>query len=439
MSENALLAIGHWLLAALRKSATSAVFTLILVGNAWSQSRDSLLVTTIRHTTDSGYTWPGYQCDHFLRLDVTAMYDANSLRNDLVTALWRGGTISRELRQRSEGTTTKDNRAGYVLGSTLSYAWGDSLFGNGRMRPRLSVGYHDVLGMRYADDLYHLSFFGNGNYENAWARLGPTAFEKVRYQSFGFGFEDTKSRSYLMVHLVSGQDLTAARVDRADLFTATDGRYLRLELDGNYARSEDDGDPDWRSRGIGAAMSFRVNAPIPVGKRALAFSLGVEDLGAIAWNENSLRVPRDTTILYDGIRVEDVLDITGVLVDRNSLQDTLGLGYEAGAFLRPLPTRLYVCFSYESAFAMRYAAEADVRNLPGYLPHVVFSATHAYRKNAFRAEISFGGFGGWRAGLGAQRLFGKCFTLELKLPNVMGMVSESARGRAVMLSAGLSW
>jgi hypothetical protein len=367
------------------------------------------------------------------------MYDANSLRNDLVTALWRGGTISRELRQRSEGTTTKDNRAGYVLGSTLSYAWGDSLFGNGRMRPRLSVGYHDVLGMRYADDLYHLSFFGNGNYENAWARLGPTAFEKVRYQSFGFGFEDTKSRSYLMVHLVSGQDLTAARVDRADLFTATDGRYLRLELDGNYARSEDDGDPDWRSRGIGAAMSFRVNAPIPVGKRALAFSLGVEDLGAIAWNENSLRVPRDTTILYDGIRVEDVLDITGVLVDRNSLQDTLGLGYEAGAFLRPLPTRLYACFSYESAFAMRYAAEADVRNLPGYLPHVVFSATHAYRKNAFRAEISFGGFGGWRAGLGAQRLFGKCFTLELKLPNVMGMVSESARGRAVMLSAGLSW
>jgi hypothetical protein len=385
------------------------------------------------------FAWPGPEAAHFLRWEATAMYDANSLRNDLVTALWRGGTISRELRQRSEGTTANDNRAGYVLEAGLSYAWGDSLFGSANMRPRLSVAYHDVLGLRYADDLYHTAFFGNADHENDWAELGPSAFEKVRYQSFGFGFEDRGSRSCLMVHLVSGQDMSAARIDRADLFTATDGRYLRLELDGNYARSEDDGITDWRSRGIGAALSFRVNAPLPIGKRNLAFSLGVDDLGAIAWNDRSLRVPRDTTILYEGIRVEDVLDIDGVLIDRNSLQDTLGLGYEAGAFLRPLPTRLYASFSYECAFAMRYAAEADVRNLPGYLPHAVFSATHAYRNNAFRAEISFGGFGGWRAGLGAQRLFGRRFTLELKLPNVMGLASENARGRAVMLGASLSW
>ena len=385
------------------------------------------------------FAWPGPGSTHFLRFDATAMYDANSIRNELVTALWRGGTISRELRQRSEGTSARDNRAGYVLESTLSYAWGDSLFGNGSTRPRLSVGYHDVLGMRYADDLYHVSFFGNGNYENAWAELGPAAFEKVRYQSFGFGIEDTKSRSYLMIHLVSGQDLTAARIDRADLFTATDGQYLRLEMDGSYARSADDGIADWRSRGMGTALSFRVNAPLPIGKRGLVFSLGVDDLGAIAWNDQSLRVPRDTTILYEGLRVEDVLDIDGVLIDRNSLQDTLGLGYKAGAFLRPLPTELYASVAYDCAHAMRYKAEIDVRNLPGYLPHAVFSATHAYRDNAFRAEVSFGGFGGWRTGLGVERLFGKRFTAELKVPNIMGMVSEHARGRAVMLGVGLSW
>lgn len=367
------------------------------------------------------------------------MYDANSLRNDLITALWRGGTISRELRQRSEGTTTKDNRAGYLLESVLSYSWGDPLFGNGSMRPRLSVAYHDVLGLRYADDLYRTTFFGNGDHENDWLELGPSAFEKVRYQSFGFGFEDTKSRSYLMVQLVSGQDLTAARIDRADLFTATDGQYLRLELEGNYARSADDGIADWRSRGMGAAMSFRVNAPLPIGKRALAFSLGVDDLGAISWNDQSLRVPRDTTILYEGIRVDDVLDIDGVLIDRDGLQDTLGLGYEAGAFLRPLPTKLYASLAYDCAFAMRYKAEIDVRNLPGYSPHAVFSARHAYRNNAFCAEFSFGGFGGWRAGLGAERVFGKHFLLELRTPNVIGMVSANARGRALMLGAGFSW
>lgn len=439
MSKGMPLAIGHWPLSAQWKGMMTALFATLIVEGAWAQPQDSSRVTTIRHSTDSGYAWPGHEHDHFLQLVTTGMYDANALRNDLVTALWRGGMISRELRQRSEGTSADINRAGYTLEAVLSYSWGDTLFGNGNMRPRLSVAYRDLLGMRYADDLYHATFFGNADHENDLMYLGPSAFEKVRYQTFGFGFEDIKSRSYFMVHLVSGQDFSAAHVDRADLFTATDGQYLWLDLEGNYARSADDGFQDWRSRGIGAALSFRVNVPLRIGRRRLGFSLGVDDLGAIAWNERSLRVPRDTIILYEGIRVENVLDIDGVLIDRNGLQDTLGLSYEPGAFLRPLPSKLQVSFAYDAAFAMRYSAEADIRNLPGYRPHVTFTARHAYRTNAFRAEISFGGFGGWRAGLGAERLFGKGFLLDLRLPNVIGMVSENARGRAVMLGAGFSW
>ncbi len=383
---------------------------------------------------------PTDKFSHFLHLEAIGMYDSNVLRNDLLIALWKGGEISRETRQRSESTSAHANRAGYALEATLSYAWGDRLFGNGRMRPRLSVAYHDVMGIRYADDLYHVTFFGNADFENATAELGPSAFEKIRYQSFGFGFEDKKSRSFFMMHLVSGQDINAARIDRADLFTATDGRYLRLDLDGSYARSEDDGIGHWRSRGAGAALSAQVNTSFKLCMHAMEFSFTVEDLGAIAWNGRSQRVPRDTTIRYEGIRVNDVLDLDGALMGKNGLQDTLGLGYEAGGFLRPLPTRSSAHLAYPGApGAMTYAVEMDVRNLPGYLPHAVVSATHAYRRNMFRAEVSFGGFGGWRAGLGAARLIGTGIMIELRAPNIIGLVSDSARGRAIMLGAGYSW
>ncbi len=410
-----------------------------LVCCAFAQVPDSLRVTTYHSTPDSGYAWPSERARHVLKFQAITMYDANAIRNDLVTALWRGGFISKELRQRSEGTSQDVNRAGYALQSTLSYSWGDTLFGNGRMRARLSVAYHDVLGMRYTDDLYHATFFGNADHENDWMDLAPSAYEKVRYQTFGFGFEDKSTGSYLMAHVVCGQDLSAANMDRADLFTATDGQYLRMELEGSHARSEDDGVGSWKPRGAGAALSFRVNAPLPIGKRNIAFSIGMDDLGAIAWNKRSLRVPKDTTMLYDGIQVEDVLDIDGVLITRDGLQDTLGLGYEEGAFLRPLPTKLYASFAYDAAYTMRYAAELDVRKLPGYLPHAVFSARHGYRKNAFRAEVSFGGFGGWRAGLGVERAVGKALLLELRVPNVIGTVSASARGRSVMLTTFVYW
>ncbi len=383
--------------------------------------------------------WPGHRSAHMLRWETTAMYDATALRNDLISALWRGGYISRELRQRSEGTSNSTQRGGYALESTLSYAWGGSFIGLETVRPRLSVSYRDLLGLRYSTDLYRATFFGNADHENDVMHLAPSAYEKVRYQVFGFGVEHKETGSYLMLHAVSGQDLGAAIIAEADLFTATDGRYLRLELDGDHSRSADDGSSGWRSRGIGAALSFRLNTPLHMGKHALDLSLGGEDLGEVYWNDRSLRVKRDTTILYDGIRVDDVLDLDGVLIDGDGLQDTLGLAYTRGGVLRPLPAKLFASLSYDAAFGMRYSAELDYRRLPGYRPHVVVGARHTYRQNAFRAEASFGGFGGWRAGLGAERILCQRLVLELRVPNVIGMVSENARGRAVMLSLGLYW
>jgi hypothetical protein len=242
-----------------------------------------------------------------------------------------------------------------------------------------------------------------------------------------------------MLHVVSGQDLSAAAIDEADLFTATDGRYLRLELDGDHWRSAADDVGDWRSRGIGAALSFRLNVPVRMGGQSMRLTIGGEDLGEVAWNDRSLRVVRDTTIVYDGIQVDDVLDLDGILIDGDGLQDTLGLGYESGGFLRPLPAKVFAGLSFDAAFGMRYGVELDYRRLPGYRPHVVASARHVYRNSAFRAEASFGGFGGWRVGLGAEHWFGRSFMLDLRMPNIIGMVSESARGRALMLNAGFAW
>lgn len=415
------------------------LLSCLLAHLAAGQGTDTTRTAAFMPPLSSGPVLPEVSQDHVLRWRATAMYDATALRNDLVTALWRGGWISRELRQRSAGASSTPDRAGYVLASELSYSWGKAFLGLTSVRPRLSVAYNDVLGMRYTNDLYRATFFGNGDHENDVMYLAPSAYEKVRYQSLGFGVEHKATGSYLMVHAVSGQDLSAASIRRADLYTATDGRYLRLDVDGDHARSSDDGITDWRSRGIGFALSFQLNTPVLLGKHRADLTIGGSDLGDVLWNRSSLHVDRDSTILYEGIRVNDVLDIDGVLLDRNALQDTLGLGYRSGSFLRPLPSRLYASFAYEAAFGMRYAAEVDVRNLPGYRPRGVVSARHAYRNNAFRAEVSFGGFGGWRAGLGAERRFGRGFTLELVVPNVLGMVSENARGRAVQITAGFAW
>lgn len=404
-----------------------------------AQGTDSLRADTLRSTPDSGYMWPDRAYGHCLVLFSQAMYDASSIRNELVAALWRGGDISRELRERSANNGGGPERAGYILEAGLSFGWGTRFLGSDRLRPRLAVGWHDVMGLRYSDDLYHLTFFGNGDHENAMAALAPSAFEKVRYQTFGFGFETKGSGSFLMLHVVNGEDLSGARIRQADLFTATDGRYLNLELDGDHARSADDGANGWRSRGIGAALSFRWHRASKAGRHAMHVTIGGEDLGFAAWSGQALSVRRDTTILYEGIRLDGVLDLENVLIDREGIQDTLGLGFKAGGFVRPLPGKLYASLGLDGGHRMHYRAEVDMRYLPGYQPHAVLSATRVNERAWYRAELGYGGFGGLRGGLVAGWRPCGGFWLETGLRNVTGLMGGRMRGQAFTLGIGYAW
>ncbi len=375
---------------------------------------------------------------HFLRIDALGMFDSNVLRNELVMGLWRGESLGRDLRQRSQRTSQAANRAGYVIESRMSYAWGDALFGDPSMRPRLSVSYADVMGLRYADDLYNVTFFGNANYENRIAELGPAMLEQVRYQTFGFGFEDKASRSFFLLQLVNGQRLTAANLRQADLFTGTDGRYLRLDVDGDFARSDTAGNAF--SNGIGLAISAEVDHAFTLCKRPAQFIVGVYDLGAIAWNGNSLRVPKDSTILYDGIRVENVIDLEGLVVGQDGLQDTLGLGYERGGFLRPLPARVLARLRVEATDRIGITAQVEIRALPGFLPRALLAGDHRFGRNErVRLEVSEGGFGDWRMGAAWEHRFCKALRATLVAENALGLVSTNARGKSLSLGVELEW
>lgn len=377
---------------------------------------------------------------HQLEITATGLFDSNRLRNDLVLGLWRGGTLDREIRQRSEGTNGDRNRAGYQLEGLLSYAWGTRIFGDPRLRPRLSVAFRELAGLRYADDLYRTTFFGNADLQDQVAELAPTDYERISYQTFGFGIEDRTTRSFVSLSIVNGRSFEAARIDRADLFTATDGRYLRLDLDGDYSRSDTAATNGWATKGIGAAVSGEFRRPFDlIGQRGW-FTVGVQDLGAVAWNDGSLRTVKDSTILYEGIQVDDVLDLDGVLIGGEELQDSLGLSYKRGSLLRPLPALAYVRGSLAAPGNMIYSAEVDLRHLPGYAVRTTVMAQHIFhRLNRAGVEVAYGGFGGWRVGASIERWLCSGVRLGLRTTNMIGLFSASARGKSVLVNVEYVW
>src|SRR5262245_17934813 len=92
-----------------------------------------------------------YKPTHYLSLEVVAAYDASSLRNELITGLYKGQHLDRDLRERSAEALTDENRFGYEFSARMSYAWGELFCGNMNVRPRISVSHNDLLGIRFTD------------------------------------------------------------------------------------------------------------------------------------------------------------------------------------------------------------------------------------------------------------------------------------------------
>lgn len=394
-------------------------------------------------TAAAGDAWGGAwaappAAQHHLDLRMEAMFDASDLRNELVLGIWRGDRLGRELRQRSAGTRASGGRAGQVLEATATFSWGERLAGHRDLRPRVMAGHRDMLGIAYSKDLYQVTFFGNGAYENDIARLGPARAVRMQYQTIGIGLEHRDRRSFVVLQWVNGRRLNTVDVERADLFTATDGRYLLLDLQGRYSASDTTNGGRGLRHGSGAAVSgafSRVVAWLP--GRADA-TIGVDDLGFIAWDRNTLHVEGDSLIRYDGLRVDDVLDLDGTLAGTAGLQDSLGLGYRAGGRVKPLPGRLYGRLEWWPRSHWGLTAAVEQRYLPGFLPRASAMVLHNWGpRGRVAVSVAWGGFGGWRPGALYMRVLKPGLVLRCEVPNLTGPLGGGMRGLAA--AVGLAW
>jgi hypothetical protein len=386
--------------------------------------------------------FPGPYPGTVLTFEARGGYDSNSLLNELVMGIWRGEELDRDLRERTRDELTGRNRAGYEAFATLDLTWGHGLFGDPGLRPMVGVSTRSVMGMRFTDAVYDLTFFGNKDYVGSTAALAPSAQEQQRYQTVGFGVKWAGRETYARIDLVNGQYLSSVHLDRADLYTAPDGEYLTADLDGTWL-SSDTGTTTGYSNGIGAALDLGLELRGELFGRALTTRLRVDDLGFIQWNDRALGLTKQEMIRYDGLTIDDILDFDGTFFSEGQLRDSLALEAVEGSFTRFLPTRLQAAFWY-SASNCRIKKRNGPANLtidqlvvPGYLPHITLTRSfNLSRRVSVNGSLAYGGFGGLRFGVGSwlQLPHG---LLWVDLPNVVGLVSPSAKGKA--LGVGFSY
>ncbi|HQW07234.1 MAG TPA: DUF5723 family protein [Flavobacteriales bacterium] len=379
--------------------------------------------------------------DHTLTVSGIFDYNANTIRNELPMAIYRGGYLERELRQRSlDALSSKHNAAGYALGGRLTWtgpACWERLPG---WRPRIDIAHHEQGGLRFTADQYELTFFGNAPFENEQAILSPSAFTQVRYQTVGFGTQHTRSGSFLRLDVVRGQSYQAVDVRWASLFTGEDGRVLRSALLGDYYASDTAGSGLDRTNGVGMAIAGRWNTDLRVGKRSVAFSAWLEDFGFVGWNGNSVRIHKDTLIRFTGFDVENVFELDHVLLGEDELLDTFGSRYRTGAFTKLLPFQVGIQAVLPLGERWKVGLAVDHRHLPGYVPQAMLLASRRVgMRTQLGTTLSYGGFGGIRWGFGVKHRFGQHVLLSASTPQIPAFVLGSVGGLGLWLGVSVAF
>ncbi|MEO8591437.1 MAG: DUF5723 family protein [Flavobacteriales bacterium] len=369
-------------------------------------------------------------------------YNANSLYNELPWALYQGGFIDRDLRQRSmDAVASKQrNTAGHIITARVTWTGRDCFLDHRHWRPLVSVAHHEQVGLRFTDDLYEVTFFGNAGFEGERADLGPSANTQIRYQTIGAGIQDDRSGSYARLDLVNGQSISAADVEWAGVYTGTDGRVLRASILGDFYQSDTAGSDFGRSNGIGLALSGRWATVLRRTHRPIDLAFEVQDLGFTSWNGNAVRIEKDTVIEYEGFEVANIFDLDEVLLGEQQLRDTFGLQYRTGAFTRLLPFMASASASMKLGRNWRGTAILDQRYLPGYVPQVTVTGSRRCGSHALLgASLSYGGFGGLRIGLASRFRIAQRVLVSVGTPHVPGFFLGTTRGAGISFGVSVGF
>lgn len=366
-----------------------------------------------------------------------ADYNANTVFNELPVGIFKGGDLSRSIRERSLNVLNgEQNTVGYAAEGRLTWVGSFCTAERGKWRPMISIAHHELGGLHFTKDQYALTFFGNAAYENRTAELAPSGFEQIRYQTFGIGTRHRANGSMVRLELVRGNAFSSVDISNATLFTAIDGRALRTDVTGEYYASDTAGGGLDRTNGLGAALTGQWNTSFKIGNRQLRSGIGVEDLGFVAWNNRSVAIKKDTLITYEGWQVDNIFALDDVIIGKDVVLDTLGLRYRSGSVTRLLPFRAHLMVGMDLGNTGHLALSVDQRYIVGYVPHLSILASRRFGQHTqLGAVASYGGFGALRIGLAAKQRIGKHVLLQLSTPHVPGFFMARTRGIGLAFGA----
>ena len=374
--------------------------------------------------------------NHIIKGDFEAYHSSGDLKNDFTNKFIRGGFIDSTLKQSILNKLKEENRIGAEINYGISYFNNKSqFFGLPQWGWCFGLSNFESYNLSFSKNSFELTFFGNKGFAGDTVELAPMNFNLLRFQKFSFGIFNKSNNSSIKLGIIKGEDFAQLETTSALLYTESTGAEINLALQESLIRSDTTNKGFASMNGIGFCtdLVFYLN----IGKNRNVkfknpFKITLENFGFIHWNSGTLKQEIDTNYNYQGFEVEDLLNGINSPFSNTDLGDTLGFVSTKSSYTQFLP----FTFSFskvvdpnsESKLQAYYGVR--LRAKANYKPLIFAGVHYQFVKNYFASlYASFGGYGGFRAGIQLGGKVGKHMQFNVNTGDLVGMISKQGYGR----------
>ena len=351
-----------------------------------------------------------------LNLYGEGFVNSNSISNSVFNKAFQGQSLEGDLKANIFDRLKEENRlvADVYGGFNAFYIQEDKnqIFSFG-------IDQRYFVTSKFNDDFAKLMLNGNQPYQNQTLDFGSLGYQQQSYQTFKLGYVKKLEKIGIAfganLGLVRGLSFQSVDVERGELFTATDGESVELDVKARILQASQTGG------NYGTSADFYIEKYIG-DKNKFAFK--INDLGFVKWN-NLTSYSADDSYDFEGIVIEDLFNIDTTafndLKGKNSAQEILGLEEDTISVTQWLPSLLQLDYTHHFSNKFTMAVGVLYQASLGALPALDVEADYTLPFGlTLIGELDYGGYGrlnyavGAKAALLKKKLFilGKFYVLE---------------------------
>ena len=362
------------------------------------------------------------------------VYGSSAINNDFLNKFIYGGKIERRHKDKVYKSLSANNR----LGGDLNYEINveipiDTLFKKTNISLIVGIENNEHVDARFTSDFFKFTFDGNKQFAGESIDIRGTNLNYFKLQKLNLGlinyryFDGKLAKEGISFSIIKAQESKLISINEGSIFTEEFGREIDVELDYLYQES------DTAKKGISAFNGLGVSVDLFtefILKNGGKIYLGIEDLGFVHWNSNSLKIATDSTFYYEGVVVNNIFDLNDSLVSglsRDSIIDNLSTKNEKGAYNVAMPASVNI--NYTKVLNEKWKVNVGIyqKILSNYYPLISINGYYSFNPKLIgRLHLSYGGYGKLNTGLAFSKSVKNYFDIFIGTNNIEAFIASSS-------------